>query len=154
MKRLRRYVPFVLVALVAFCIGGLAWSAGGIENLPLSAAARQGDGSPALTPAQLDDQKIALAVDRATQNVVDNARPAVVEIKTTFPAQQTANSPFSDPFFSQFFGPWYGAPQQQQPEVGVGSGFIIDQDGHILTNEHVVGTKDQNAKIQVKISTP
>ncbi|MBI4313708.1 MAG: trypsin-like peptidase domain-containing protein [Candidatus Omnitrophica bacterium] len=39
-------------------------------------------------------------------------------------------------FFSDFFG---GAPDRELKTRGVGSGVIIDEEGYILTNEHVVG---------------
>ncbi|MCL2336494.1 MAG: trypsin-like peptidase domain-containing protein [Firmicutes bacterium] len=73
--------------------------------------------------------------------VVDRCSPAVVQIETTQPV-----SPNMDPFFRQFFG----APGQgQQMQQGLGSGFIINKDGYILTNEHVVS---QATDIQVYLS--
>ena len=53
---------------------------------------------------------------------------------------------FFDRFFEDFFG---GMPDNQYKQMGLGSGVIIDSQGHILTNEHVVSGAD---KIAVTLS--
>ena len=65
-------------------------------------------------------------------DVVAQCSPAVVKIETT---QQV--SPNMDPFFRQFFS----VPEQRElrQQQGLGSGLIINKEGYILTNEHVVG---------------
>jgi len=76
-------------------------------------------------------------------DVVDRCSPAVVKIETTQQVSQTM-----DPFFRQFFG----IPEQrqrQQLQQGFGSGFIINKEGYILTNEHVVS---QATEIKVYLS--
>ena len=77
----------------------------------------------------------------AIETVAKQAVPAVVHIEVT-ERQEIPNPllPFeNEPFFKYFFGN-PKLPKKFQREIsGLGSGIIIDDSGHILTNYHVVG---------------
>ena len=77
----------------------------------------------------------------AIEAVAKQAVPAVVHIEVT-EREEIANPllPFeNEPFFKYFFGN-PKMPKKFKREIsGLGTGIIIDDSGHILTNYHVVG---------------
>jgi serine protease Do len=88
-------------------------------------------------PAVLDTTTAA-RLSGAFRGAADRALPAVVAIQATTRARLARGTPRNFPFplpspFGDGMDPQENAPQQQS-----GTGFVIDNEGHILTNNHVV----------------
>ena len=76
--------------------------------------------------------------------------PAVVNINTERVVRRTVRDPFED-FYAQFFGYNRVRPRQiRQTLQSLGSGFIIDPTGYIVTNKHVV---ERAADLKIHVTT-
>jgi serine protease Do len=76
--------------------------------------------------------------------------PAVVNINTERVVRRTVRDPF-DEFYSQFFGHYQRQPREiRQTMQSLGSGFIVDPAGYIVTNEHVV---ERAADLKIQVTT-
>jgi serine protease Do len=81
--------------------------------------------------------------------IVEKASPAVVNIDTETMVRQSLGPFGDDPFFREFFGEQFERFTRIIPMKGKGSGFIVSEDGYILTNNHVVADAD---KIEVTLA--
>jgi len=75
--------------------------------------------------------------------IVEDATPAVVNIDTEMMVRQSLNPFGDDPFFREFFGEQFERFSRIVPMKGKGSGFVVSEDGYILTNNHVVADADR-----------
>ncbi len=85
---------------------------------------------------------------RETQvvRVVREVAPAVVYISS----KHRVENPFRGPFWDLFGDDFWGSPPPGAQETSLGSGVLIDREGYILTNEHVV---TGGSEIQVTLNT-
>jgi serine protease Do len=79
--------------------------------------------------------------------LVNHVKPTIVNISTTTvitgPDMQDRFmgpvNPFRDFFGEDFFDRFFGnSPRREHKQKSLGSGFVIDKEGYILTNNHVV----------------
>ena len=88
--------------------------------------------------------------------LANRLKPAVVnvsalqEVQAQPAGQFSGDNPQIPELFRQFFGemPQFNQPQPRRKESSLGSGFILSEDGYILTNNHVVEGAD---KVMVRL---
>src|SRR6266853_50830 len=125
----------VLAALSLTACNRQDWPLFQKADYRVSAADRSSTVQPISTPPQ------------SYADVVDRVSPTVVTIRSAKRVREAQQFPFlDDPFFRRFFG----NPQQRSPRGGsdalqhaLGSGVIVQADGVLLTNHHVVDGADQ-----------
>lgn len=108
-------------------------------------------------PGLGDSEQVTMVPANFTQ-LAEDAAPGVVNISTERTIKgggRVFRHFFGEPFggrrhpFEDFFGPNQDDPGREYKERSLGSGFIIDKEGYIVTNNHVVADADQ---IRVKLS--
>ena len=125
----------ILVAITSMVIGLVI---AGRLDIASSSVAQPAGASPLPT---MNSAPITGELSANTfRDIAEAQSPMVVNIRTESQGEEgQQNSPFgggNDDLFRRFFG---DPPESgQRPAVSAGTGFVIDQAGYILTNNHVV----------------
>ncbi len=91
---------------------------------------------PATAPTRSADGRLV-----SFNEAVRKAMPAVVSVFTSKEIKQQLHPFADDPMFRLFFGNQLGT--QTQRITGLGSGVIVNAEGYVLTNQHVVEAADE-----------
>jgi len=144
----------------------VAWAALIVSSAALVSSRGLTRPLPAAPQMPAESQKTAHALSAAFESVAEFVKPSVVQISVekragaaTNPLRGARRMPFPGPngpdakdfeeMLKKFFGPDARPEREQLPRggsEGVGSGFVYDDRGHIVTNFHVV---DNASKITV-----
>jgi serine protease Do len=143
-------------AILALFVGGLSFFGAAIggctkpgtnpspragdEHVLNDASADRHDLPPLHTADPLPPAPVPATFDVA--DLAEKVQPTVVNITTL----EKVSAPMMDHPFELFSGPEGMAPPQRE---GAGTGFIIDSNGYVVTNEHVVHDADE---VRVKLS--
>ncbi len=145
-RNLRWPAALGLGLLVSLVVSALPAGAAGAAVAPAQvaqAAPRAAD--PAFTGALPESYPWVRLAEQLT--------PAVVNVRTVGEARRSRTPNIPEPFRRFFPQPppegGGGAEREPQRPRGIGSGFIIDADGYIVTNHHVV---DGSRTIEVQLS--
>lgn len=137
-----------ILTVLVFVLVGVVIGLGISSNLNLNTKAYTEE--PKISKESIE---LLSKAGQAMAEVVAATKPAVVNISTTrtIKAPEIPSPFFDDPFFRRFFGDEFGhlRKPREHKQASLGSGVIVNREGYILTNNHVIKDADE---IRVRLS--
>src|SRR5262245_1208619 len=143
--RTRTIASFFSVAMAAMLLGAVVTT----QMRPQAALARSPEPGPMATTAAIPSRSSGVSLG-TFRDIAHDATAGVVNINTKKLVRGQRSSLrdfFGDDTLDRFFGPQ--GPQGRdrggdaETQRSLGSGFVVDKDGYILTNRHVIEGADQ-----------
>ncbi len=130
----------LLISILSLSFSGFIY----LKQRPPVSAPVEINSSIKTEPPSPAEVKVIEDLSQALISVAESAKPAIVTVSTEkIYTQRISPFPFFGGPFDDLFGDFMGRPQERKFKAsGLGSGVIINKEGIILTNNHVVADAD------------
>ncbi len=130
---MKRFITIFAIVAFVFILGAIS-----------STMVKEAMAKDSILVETIDNNNI-LNPNISFRDLASSVIPAVIHISSVSTINTQSFLPFNDPFFKYFFKEM---PEKERKNTSMGSGFICNKNGYIVTNNHVVKNAE---KITIKL---